>query len=318
MNEHEKIVDYLSKRDIDQSSIGLFGKTGMAVYLFMLYRQSNNPSLEEQAWQLLQEVVDSDQKMLSTDFFESVTGICWAIELLNQKHYIEINSDNFFSDVDEMLLQSKLQRSNIHQNDGLFGYGLYFLMRAKNGESLSLTKRQILSFLMGETEKSLYTANFSNSRIPALHLHLLNSILFFLIESCRTEVFPALARKSVNGLMRYYQRSLDNKQPCYSDCLTASQLFERVSFMLDDETISAGYYHVIKKMLSEQLKNCDIRPKDIDSLAWNRLMYSLNIQNDRIVSCINDMPVTMETSTPSLLNHGLLLLQINESSHERH
>ena len=327
MNDHIKIVDNISKRKIKKSSIGLFGKTGMAVYLFMLSRHSNNPGLEKQALQLLKDVTNTKRKMISTcfferkpkmiitDFFESITGMCWAIELLRQKQYIEIDSDSFFSEIDDMLLGSKLQRSNIHQNDGVFGYGLYFLMRAKSGKAFSLTKRQILSFLLAEIEKSLYTANFSNNRIPPLKLDLLNSVLFFLIESCRTEASSALARKSVNGLMRYYKKSLDNGQPCFSDCMTASQLFERVSFMLDDETINAC--HAMQQMLCELMKNCDIRQKDIANLAWNGLLYNLNLNNDRIVSYINEMTVTKETETTALLCLGLLLLQINESCHER-
>ena len=311
-----EVAKFLTEYDLtglDKSFVGLHGKMGAVLFFFLYARQVNEAKFIIQAENLIDEVVESNCLSIESDFYNDITGIGWAFEYLNQHQFIQIDTDEILSEIDNGLLGAKLQRNAIHLNKTVFDYGIYFLMRSRNFTTLPLLKRRYLSFLVEEIEFMLFHQNYHRNEIPKLNHHLINSLFFFLIESYKLNINAFHAKKVLLSLSKYFNVTLSNSSMKLSDSLITLQLIKDARFLTENDVHLKKPYQVLYHIVETGIKDLLIKDEDMPRLAWNSLMYNIDLSNDLFspyltpVKMRNDMEIADKVST------GIILLLKNKS-----
>jgi len=137
----------------------MHGKTGIAITLYHLSRETGNPVFEDFAGELLDDVTRNLTTRTSSDFENGLAGIGWGIEHLIRKGFLDADPDDILEDVDEQLFRRFLETppQKIGLLNGTLGYCFYFLSRIqgekKNADGMIyrtniLAIRQIIIFLV--------------------------------------------------------------------------------------------------------------------------------------------------------------------------
>ena len=132
---------------------GLFyGKMGIALFYYKLSQQLGDIKYEETADTLIDEIFATLQKVaLQPDFENGLAGIGWGIEFLVQNRFLDANTDDVLSDIDDKIFQHIIQTEELPVtfNMGLLGYATYLIYRLKN-KNTSKDVRILLESLLIE------------------------------------------------------------------------------------------------------------------------------------------------------------------------
>lgn len=310
------IADIISKPDFAPNEIGLTGKMGMSIFLFHYARLKNDQSKRKIAGDLLEEVVSHCDTIRSCKFYPGITGIGWGIELLSHQNYLQVNTDDILEEIDHVLLNANFQRLSIHTDDHLFEYGIYFLKRAQTESVISLKKKQILIFLIEEIENTLFTGNYDQHKIPVLNLQLLNSILYFLSEAYRIDIYSKKKlRNIILCLMEYISASLQKRSNPFSDCsITACLLEKYQSIIYNNDSGFTQLYNEINCILVNLRKYIKFDTKDYSVFAWNPLMYDVHPLTQDYITFLFSCPNEERISQKDLIHIGLIRLQIEKEN----
>jgi len=86
------------------------GKMGVVLFFVHYAQHSDNPLYHEFAIELLFEVCEEIHEGLPVDFESGLCGIGWGIEYLLQHGFIEGDSDEILSELDDRLMEFDLRR----------------------------------------------------------------------------------------------------------------------------------------------------------------------------------------------------------------
>ena len=310
MKSIDNIADDIAKMCNAQHEIGLSGKMGASLFLFR-YSRLNHNHLANKAEALLNEVADYINSCNSCNFYTGITGIGWAIEYISQNKFIDIDVDDMLEEFDKVLLAANFHRLPIHENSLIFEYGIYFLKRVDKNKFISLKKKQILLFLVEEIEKSFNNNNYHRGNIPVLNLHLLNSVLFFISKIYQIDI---LNKKKISRiilcLMEYIIVSLKQGANHLSDCMITSELLEKNIAMIYNNPVSIQLYFEIKKKILESKTNMIFEVRDIDTFAWDPIIYDLHISTKDYISFLELFLKDKKIENKELINLGIILSQV--------
>ncbi|MCD7968762.1 MAG: hypothetical protein LUF87_00185 [Alistipes sp.] len=76
------------------------GLTGSALVLYCLSRQTNSSQLEEQAGELLEDIIGFQFKKFSLPFSTGIPGIGWGLQYLWEQRFIDGDIDFILEDFD--------------------------------------------------------------------------------------------------------------------------------------------------------------------------------------------------------------------------
>lgn len=111
----------------------LNGKMGFTLFFYRLSKATGNPIYEEFAGELLDQIMSQLSVTAPVNFSSGLAGIGWGIECLLQNNYIETGDQDVLDEVDTAVFQlDKKKPQLIRDYTGLYGYGLYYLIRSKN------------------------------------------------------------------------------------------------------------------------------------------------------------------------------------------
>jgi hypothetical protein len=109
------------------------GKTGISIFFYHLSRKTGNTIYEDYAGHLLDQVFKAIHTTSPVDFSEGLAGIGLGVEYLLQNGFIEAAENDILEEVDTAVFQLDRKLPQISRNyDDFYGYGLYYLCRAKN------------------------------------------------------------------------------------------------------------------------------------------------------------------------------------------
>lgn len=125
------------------------GKLGIAIFIYNYARAASRKEYEIHADNLIEDVAAGINRSVPCDFENGLTGIAWGIEYLIRNSFLEGNTDDILSEVDEVIMQSHSTSGTereLKKND--VGFDLYSHAR-HGGSSISLT--DLFSFIKKKT-----------------------------------------------------------------------------------------------------------------------------------------------------------------------
>ncbi len=163
--EKQKIEGYLKRIErivtqnyADTEILGLFaGQSGISLYLFNYFKLTNNTIFEDLAYKILENIANKIKEACSN--YSLVSGLCgigWFIEYLAQNQFIENNTNEVLSDIDDLFKNSIYNLLDFSLANGMISYGMYFLSRITNPDNISIAQKEIL----------VYIVNYLNCFLP--------------------------------------------------------------------------------------------------------------------------------------------------------
>ena len=117
---------------IDDTGL-LNGKTGISIFFYHLSRQTGNTIYADYGGNLLDQVFKATHITSPVDFLSGLAGIGWGVEYLLQNGFVEAAENDILEEVDTAVFQLDRKQPQLPRNyDDFYGYGLYYLCRAKD------------------------------------------------------------------------------------------------------------------------------------------------------------------------------------------
>jgi lantibiotic modifying enzyme len=113
-------------------NIGLFnGKMGISIYLFHLAKETGDKEQQKLAEKLIDEVYrEVSQNQPPPHFANGLAGIAWGMEYLVQNNFVNANTDEILSDVDDKIYSHIVaQKQDALRSNNIIGYIIYIIAR---------------------------------------------------------------------------------------------------------------------------------------------------------------------------------------------
>lgn len=173
------------------NGIGLLnGKMGISIFFYNYSKYTKNKIYQDIGDELIDDIYSEFTTNLDMSFSNGLTGIGWGFEYLINKKYLNANSDEVLQEVDAMIFSDKLHRQYLISSttDDILGHGLYYIARLKSSsikkESYTtLMKKEDIIYLIDDCERFFVHNRLVEECMPFTNISMLNSILYFLINS---------------------------------------------------------------------------------------------------------------------------------------
>ncbi len=147
----KEIYEVLKEAPTQDQQLGvLSGLSGISLFQFYYAKWADLEEAEDHGIELVTKIVEYINNGYSfPTFCTGIAGAGWVIEFLNQEEFIEIESDDLLSGLDEYLfeaMKNDIKTENFDFLHGAIGYGYYFLKRYQNTKSTDL-KNKYTEFL---------------------------------------------------------------------------------------------------------------------------------------------------------------------------
>jgi hypothetical protein len=271
-------------------NIGLLnGKMGIAIFFYNYARYTGSKIFEEYAGELIDEIYEEINTNTPADFTNGLTGIGWGIEYLVKNGFIEADTDEALSDIDNSVYRSMFSRPLLLENGNeLFGYGFYYIARLGAGgvddENLSAQiKKQHLVYLYNYTIRLFVKNEFHDFNIESLSIDTINSITWFLLEIYRLGLFPEEVEKLFHCLSEKIKSCLQN----FDDKAGQSQLLlltEKILISITDIDLQKVYNTILKKKNGFRYDSDVPDNVMVDSYVketWQKLLFAPYLSEDK-------------------------------------
>jgi hypothetical protein len=221
----------IEKNDLSGSQGALAGEPGIALFLFYYSKFSQNDTFSDKGLEILEksvEIINSGYNL--TSFCSGISGTAWVFDHLESKNLLDIDNDEFLSDLEVYLFEDMIKDIKFGNYDFLhnsLGIAYYFLIRYYNTKSIALKNRYIgylekfideLHLVSELDENSIrWKTKFDHKDgeiVYNLNLaHGISSIIIFLTKLSEIEKFSLhvndILYKAVNFILKYY-RDIDD------------------------------------------------------------------------------------------------------------
>lgn len=143
LNHIGKFVSQYGRKSKD---LGLFrGQAGIFLFLFNLGKLTNDPRYDDWANEILENIIINIRAVFADhSFANGLCGIGWLIEYLAQNQFIENNTNEILSDLDDLFNESIFNLLDFSLTNGLISYGMYFLSRLTNPENFNVHQKEMV------------------------------------------------------------------------------------------------------------------------------------------------------------------------------
>ncbi|WP_062055276.1 lanthionine synthetase C family protein [Aquimarina longa] len=148
-NKLQEISKILDTEDAENNEVGvLSGVSGIALFQFYYSKFLDDDIHADKGVESITKIVEYINDGFSyPTFCVGIAGACWALEILKEEDFVELEDDFLSSDLDPYLLEAMrgaVQEENYDFLHGAIGYGYYFLKRYENTTSEKLKKEYAL------------------------------------------------------------------------------------------------------------------------------------------------------------------------------
>ena len=146
----EIVQELKTNYDTDKNPSGLFGGSiGVSFFLLLDSMYSRDVKTYNFAFDILEQTISdlSITKSFQPTFSAGLAGIGWALEYLNQKGIIDVDTDSILSEFDDYLNNAQKEWLNDSFYDFMYGGGgifLYYLKRLEGKTKFSSKIKQII------------------------------------------------------------------------------------------------------------------------------------------------------------------------------
>lgn len=148
----KKILSLLNsinkKIEIDyekEKNIGIIGGTaGISLFKFYFSEFLGGNADYEFAEDLLINIITSINENSYTNYCSGIAGVGWLICFIDEKKYVNLNSDKILNPLDKYLYKVMINNALNNNHDffyGSIGYGFYFLKRLETTKNKNLKKK---------------------------------------------------------------------------------------------------------------------------------------------------------------------------------
>lgn len=259
----------------------LNGKMGIAIFFYNYARSTGNKIYEDYAGELVDEIYEEINTSTPVNFENGLTGIGWGIEYLVKNGFVQADTDEALEEIDNVIYKHRINSPVlINTGDDLFGYGFYHIARILgkeiNDNNLdTLIKKYHLIFLTDECERLLEQKSYSRFNIESLTINSFNSILWFLLEIQKLNIFPVKTEKIFRSVPEYIEKERNNPHDIAGRRLLL-RLVEKSIESVKDNTVSALLKSMVDRIESEKAHKelpDDTDVTDFIKNAWLKLVY---------------------------------------------
>ncbi|WP_103866047.1 lanthionine synthetase C family protein [Aquimarina sp. I32.4] len=139
-NKLQEISEILEVETDQNKEVGvLSGISGVALFQFYYSRFTEDDTHADKGVETITKTIELINNGFSyPTFCAGISGACWALEILKEEEFIELDDDFLSSELDSYLLEAMRADIKIAYFDflhGAIGYGYYFLKRYQNAAS---------------------------------------------------------------------------------------------------------------------------------------------------------------------------------------
>jgi hypothetical protein len=292
-----RIADVLLLNGSFTDNLGLFkGKMGIAIFMYNYARKIDNETYKNFAGELIDEIYEGISTQTPVDFENGLTGIGWGIEYLVRNGFVEADTDEALTEIDNAIYCSMVQRSILLENSNdLFGYGFYCITRllgkGNDEDNLNtLIKKQHLIYLTDECERLLILKKYLDFNIKSLRIGTINSIAWFLLEMHKLGLFPS----KVDKLLRHLPSELEFTLKTCDDPVEEFVLWHLVRNivpLINDPELQKKYT-AHENMMTDNWREInsenDMLVNIFSSLAWHKLIYVPYLNENKSLPQLNE------------------------------
>lgn len=214
----DNAVEYYSKKSIAHiKSCSLINGVG-TMLLLKSSLTSIKPNIKNEIVHdvsILIKKIENQDAHIAT-YCNGIAGIGWLLLYLEQKGIIDIDSDNFFIDID-MFLEKEMNHMFTENNfdilHGYLGIGLYFLKKGENNQVEKIIEKLYDSSHCYKNEILWESTDISSDKKKYYDFGLAHgnaSILYFLTKSHQKGVQKKKCRYLINGLIKFFLNNLQS------------------------------------------------------------------------------------------------------------
>jgi hypothetical protein len=262
-------------------NLGLLnGKMGIAIFFYQYGRYTGNEIYERYAGELIDEIYEEINQATPIDFADGLTGIGWGIEYLVQHGFVDADTDQTLSEIDNSVYRNFIWNPvSIKDQNSLFGFGFYCLARLKvredNDDNLeTLKKKQLLIYLMDECERLLTKeVLFDEVQVPKFTLYQVNSLTWFILQTFKIGLFPVKSEKLIQQLNTYFDTKMVNTFG-YLDSIVSDYLTKELTGIANNSVFRSI---TIKEKGNLNVENNEQLINNYIKTGWNPILYDLRV-----------------------------------------
>lgn len=123
-----RIINHLIIHSFQSNDLGMFyGRMGLAITFYTLGSRLHEDLYSNYGNELLESILMNLDRTIPKDFANGLCGIGWGIEYLIHNGLIESASDNLLEDFDKIIMEEKLNMSDLSLESGMEGFFHYIL-----------------------------------------------------------------------------------------------------------------------------------------------------------------------------------------------
>jgi hypothetical protein len=266
----------------------LNGKMGIAIFLYHFARRKGIEMYSTYAGELIDEIYEGVSTQTPVDFADGLTGIGWGIEYLVRNGFVEADTDEALSEIDNSIYRSMFQQPLLTENgNDLFGYGFYYLSRLLGRENEddnlnTLIKKQQLIYLTDECERLLILKRYLDFNIKSLSVGTINSIAWFLLEMHKLNLFPLKVDKLLRHLPSELEFTLKTSDDPVAD-FVLWHIVQNIIPLISDTGVQEKFVVIAKPSTDNTIgtyTNDEILVNNFAAIAWQKLIYYPYIKED--------------------------------------
>ena len=268
---------------------------GIVIFFYHYNRYTDNKIFEDFAGELLDEIFEEINSNTPINFADGLTGIGWGIEYLLQNKFVNADSDEVLTEIDDTIFRNSHYRPFLlDSGKDLFGYGLYYISRILNHgiddeNHNPIFRKQYLNFLADYCERILIQKIFLNYNIKELSIDTINSFTWFLIQMKQKGLSPHKVQSLIKSLPEYFEsllgRSFDNPE---IEQMTI--LIEQMIPCLKDVPARDKFRNLLNNKYGRKNSNGAPEEELVNNLikeSWQRILYKSVKRTDNYSDLFN-------------------------------
>ena len=265
----------------------LNGKMGIAIFFYNYSRYSENKIYEDYAGELVDEIYEEINTSTPVNFENGLTGIGWGIEYLVKNGFVQADTNEALEEIDCAIYRHRINSPVlINTGDDLFGYGFYHIARIlgheiDDNDLNTLIKKYHLIFLADECERLLEQKSYSRFNIESLIINSFNSILWFLLEIQKLNIFPVKVERIFKTVPEYIEKEILKTHDNAGQALLLS-LVKKLIETVKDNAVRDHLKSTVEKIDNEKIHKDQPYETDVSDFikdTWQRLVYCPYITN---------------------------------------
>ena len=284
-----RIADLLFLNSGFNADPGLLnGKMGIAIFLYHYARLTGKEMYDTCAGELIDEICLTISTQTPVDFTNGLTGIGWGIEYLVRNGFVDADTDEVLTEIDNAIYNKWLQRSFLPDNNNdLFGYGFYYLARLRGKKNYDknrnniLKEQSLISFTDG-CERVLVSGRFTGFNSSSLSRGTINSIAWFLLETHKLKIFPVRVEK----LLQHLPSAMDftpQKTDDWAEDFILWHIVQNIIPLIPDARVQQKFIALAELLTDKTLEtNQDDESfvNNLAAIAWQKMIYFPYIKAD--------------------------------------